>query len=136
MVYGKDFSAQVAELVFSSHATLEKAQAFYRDLKGRLPKYGRTPDDLQSSWAADFQRVVGDTQSIGQGHWDPAGLRRWAGERILATWLWVGLVSYRMQVLMGWLFFRPTSSAPQTKPSEPLLPPNLDDRPPPRIPGT
>lgn len=39
-------------------------------------------------------------------------------------------------VLMGWLFFRPTSSAPQTKPSEPLLPPNLDDRPPPRIPGT
>jgi len=65
--------------------------------------FGRTLDDLQSSWAADFQRVVGDAQSIGQGPWDPAGLRRWAGERIVATWLWVGLVSYRLQVLMGWL---------------------------------
>ncbi len=56
---GKDFSAQVAELVFSSHATLEKAQAFYRDLKGRLPKYGRAPDDLKI--LPGISPIIGDT---------------------------------------------------------------------------
>src|SRR5262249_54430816 len=44
---GKEFSAQIAEIVFSSTTTLDKAQAFYRDLKARLPKYGRTANDLK-----------------------------------------------------------------------------------------
>ena len=56
---GKDFSAQVAELVFSSHATLDKAQAFYRDLKGRLPKYGRTADDLKI--LPGISPIIGET---------------------------------------------------------------------------
>ncbi len=65
--------------------------------------FGRTLDDLQSSLARDFRGLIGDAQSIGQGPWDPAGFARWAEERIVATWLWVGLIAYRLQVLMGWL---------------------------------
>jgi FMN-dependent oxidoreductase (nitrilotriacetate monooxygenase family) len=44
---GQDFAAEVAEAVFTAWQTLEEAQAFYRSLKGRLAKYGRTPDDLK-----------------------------------------------------------------------------------------
>ena len=44
---GKEFAAETAEVVFASANTLEKGQAFYRDLKGRLPKFGRSPDDLK-----------------------------------------------------------------------------------------
>ena len=44
---GKDFAAETAEVVFSSDPTLAEGRAFYRDLKGRLAKFGRTPDQLK-----------------------------------------------------------------------------------------
>lgn len=44
---GKELAAKTAEVVFTGWQTLEQAQAFYRDLKGRLAKYGRKPDDLK-----------------------------------------------------------------------------------------
>jgi FMN-dependent oxidoreductase (nitrilotriacetate monooxygenase family) len=44
---GKDFAAATAEIVFTPADTLAKAQAFYKDLKGRMPKYGRDPDHLK-----------------------------------------------------------------------------------------
>ena len=44
---GKDFAARYAEAVFTAQRTLEEGQAFYRDLKGRLPKYGRSADELK-----------------------------------------------------------------------------------------
>ncbi|GAB2639051.1 LLM class flavin-dependent oxidoreductase [Nocardia goodfellowii] len=44
---GKEFAAQYAEAVFTAQRTLEEGQAFYRDLKSRLPKYGRSADDLK-----------------------------------------------------------------------------------------
>lgn len=34
-------------MVFVAHQTFAEAQAFYRDLKGRLPRYGRHPDHLK-----------------------------------------------------------------------------------------
>ncbi len=43
----KEVSARVADAVFTSQATLEDAQAFYADVKGRLAKFGRAPDDLK-----------------------------------------------------------------------------------------
>ncbi|MDE9365840.1 LLM class flavin-dependent oxidoreductase [Luteipulveratus sp. YIM 133132] len=43
---GKEFAARTAEAVFTAQQTLEDAQAFYRDLKGRLGGYGRSPEDL------------------------------------------------------------------------------------------
>ncbi|HVY18230.1 MAG TPA: LLM class flavin-dependent oxidoreductase [Rhodopila sp.] len=44
---GKELAARTAEGVFVAGYTLEGAQAFYADLKGRMPKYGRDPDHLK-----------------------------------------------------------------------------------------
>ncbi|HWL80971.1 MAG TPA: LLM class flavin-dependent oxidoreductase [Roseomonas sp.] len=44
---GKELAAETAEVVFSSDSTLEGSQAFYRDLKGRMAKYGRQPEELK-----------------------------------------------------------------------------------------
>ena len=38
---GRDFAAASADAIFSRHCTLEAGQAFYADVKGRLPKFGR-----------------------------------------------------------------------------------------------
>ncbi|HPX89304.1 MAG TPA: LLM class flavin-dependent oxidoreductase [Methylophilaceae bacterium] len=44
---GKDIAARTAEVVFTAQQSFEDAKAFYSDLKGRLVKYGRKPDDLK-----------------------------------------------------------------------------------------
>ncbi|MFD2330574.1 LLM class flavin-dependent oxidoreductase [Cohnella sp. GCM10020058] len=44
---GKELAARTAEVIFTAWQTLEEAQLFYADVKGRLAKYGRAPDDLK-----------------------------------------------------------------------------------------
>lgn len=44
---GKELAAQTAEVIFTAWQTLGEAQAFYRDVKGRLAKYGRQPEQLK-----------------------------------------------------------------------------------------
>ena len=44
---GKELAAKTAEVIFTAWQTLAEAQAFYSDVKGRLAKYGRKPDDLK-----------------------------------------------------------------------------------------
>jgi alkanesulfonate monooxygenase len=44
---GRDFAAQHAEAIYAAAQTLEEAQSFYRDVKARLAKFGREPDDLK-----------------------------------------------------------------------------------------
>ncbi|HUZ74200.1 MAG TPA: LLM class flavin-dependent oxidoreductase [Stellaceae bacterium] len=44
---GKEFAADIAEIVFTPLHTLEQAQTLYRDLKGRMEKYGRRPEHLK-----------------------------------------------------------------------------------------
>jgi alkanesulfonate monooxygenase len=44
---GRELAAQTAEVIFTAWQTLPEAQAFYRDVKGRLAKYGRSPDELK-----------------------------------------------------------------------------------------
>jgi FMN-dependent oxidoreductase (nitrilotriacetate monooxygenase family) len=44
---GKEFAAQVAEVVFGTATNLAEAKAFYDDLKGRMAKYGRRPDEMK-----------------------------------------------------------------------------------------
>ncbi|WP_163513367.1 LLM class flavin-dependent oxidoreductase [Fodinicola acaciae] len=56
---GREFGAATADAIFSAHGTLAAGQAFYRDVKGRLAKYGRTPDQLKILPGATF--VLGDT---------------------------------------------------------------------------
>ena len=44
---GLNLAARTAEVVFTAQQNLQDAQAFYRDLKGHLPKFGRTADQLK-----------------------------------------------------------------------------------------
>ncbi|GAB6256362.1 LLM class flavin-dependent oxidoreductase [Peribacillus sp. N1] len=44
---GKELAARTAEVIFTAWQTLEEAQEFYSDVKGRMAKYGRTPDELK-----------------------------------------------------------------------------------------
>ncbi|XVQ06725.1 NtaA/DmoA family FMN-dependent monooxygenase [Spirillospora sp. CA-255316] len=56
---GREFAAADADVIFSRHATLEDGRAFYKDVKRRLARYGRRPDDLKILPAATY--VLGDT---------------------------------------------------------------------------
>ena len=44
---GKELAAETAEVVFAAGNRLDSAQAFYADLKGRMPRFGRDPDSLK-----------------------------------------------------------------------------------------
>ena len=43
---GQDLAARTAEVVFTAQQTLDEARIFYRDLKGRLAKFGREGEQL------------------------------------------------------------------------------------------
>ncbi|MGW0252582.1 NtaA/DmoA family FMN-dependent monooxygenase [Nocardia goodfellowii] len=58
---GREFGAATADAIFTGHGTLEAGQRFYTDIKGRLAKYGRTPEELKILPAATF--VLGDTET-------------------------------------------------------------------------
>ncbi|GKU84708.1 LLM class flavin-dependent oxidoreductase [Niallia sp. NCCP-28] len=44
---GKELAARTAEVIFTAWQTLEEAQEFYADVKGRMKKYGRSPEELK-----------------------------------------------------------------------------------------
>lgn len=44
---GRELAAETADVVFTAQTSLARAQDFYRDLKGRLAKYGRSEDELK-----------------------------------------------------------------------------------------
>ncbi len=44
---GKEFAARHAEAVFTAQRTLDEGRRFYQDLKSRLARYGRSPDELK-----------------------------------------------------------------------------------------
>src|ERR1700678_3667127 len=58
---GREFAASSADAIFSRHSELEDGQVFYADVKGRLPKYGRSAADLLILPAATF--VLADTDA-------------------------------------------------------------------------
>ncbi len=56
---GKELAAATAEVVFGTSATIQSAVAFYKDLKGRMAKYGRAPEHLKI--LGGITVIVGDT---------------------------------------------------------------------------
>lgn len=44
---GIELAAKTAEVIFTAWQTIEEAQNFYKNVKGRLSKYGRSHDDLK-----------------------------------------------------------------------------------------
>ncbi|MBB5190757.1 alkanesulfonate monooxygenase [Silvimonas terrae] len=63
---GRELAARTAEVIFAAWQTLEEAQAFYRDVKGRLARYGRSPDDLKIM--PGLSAVVGRTQEEAEAY--------------------------------------------------------------------
>ncbi|WP_242909437.1 NtaA/DmoA family FMN-dependent monooxygenase [Actinomadura terrae] len=57
---GREFAAAEADVIFSRHGTLEDGRAFYKDVKSRLARYGRRPDELKIMPAVTY--VLGDTE--------------------------------------------------------------------------
>lgn len=57
---GRELAAQTAEVIFCAWQTYEEANTFYRDIKGRLSKYGRRPDELKVM--PGISPVIGRTQ--------------------------------------------------------------------------
>ena len=58
---GRELAAAQADAIFSRHHQLEDGQEFYRDVKARLAKYGRRPDQLKIIPGVSF--VLGDTDA-------------------------------------------------------------------------
>ncbi|TCU32782.1 LLM class flavin-dependent oxidoreductase [Rhizobium azibense] len=59
---GRDFAASCAELVFTLQHSLPDMQEFYTDMKDRVDKAGRNPDDCAILVSVD--PIVGETESI------------------------------------------------------------------------
>jgi FMN-dependent oxidoreductase (nitrilotriacetate monooxygenase family) len=60
---GREFAASDADAIFTRHGTLEAGQAFYADVKGRLPRYGRSPGELLILPAATFMLADTDAEA-------------------------------------------------------------------------
>ena len=58
---GREFAARYADGIFTRHGTLEAGQAFYADVKGRLARYGRSPEEMLILPGTTF--VLGDTDA-------------------------------------------------------------------------
>ncbi|MEV6396939.1 NtaA/DmoA family FMN-dependent monooxygenase [Streptomyces sp. NPDC051907] len=61
---GREFAASAADVVFTRHGTLEAGRAFYADVKGRLARHGRRPDELKVMPGVTF--VLGDSDAEAQ----------------------------------------------------------------------
>ncbi len=44
---GRDFAAEIAEVVFGTATEMGEARAFYADLKGRMVRFGRSPEQMK-----------------------------------------------------------------------------------------
>ena len=65
---GRELAAQTAEVIFVAHQTLDEAKQFYRDVKGRLARYGRRPEHLKIM--PGIFPVIGRTQEEAQEKFD------------------------------------------------------------------
>ncbi|MFD7656055.1 LLM class flavin-dependent oxidoreductase [Actinosynnema sp. NPDC059797] len=65
---GREFAAAKADAIFSRHAGLDAGRAFYADVKGRLARYGRRPEDLVVLPAATFALADTDAEAHELAH--------------------------------------------------------------------
>ncbi|GIQ69544.1 FMN-dependent monooxygenase [Xylanibacillus composti] len=86
---GQEFAAQTAEAVFTAWQTLEEAQAFYKSLKGRMTKYGRSPDSLKIM--PGVLPFIGSTES-------EAKLLEQQFQELVAPEVGIGMVSRMLRV--------------------------------------
>ncbi len=58
---GRELAARTADVVFTAQVSIPEAQAFYADVKGRMARYGRSPDHLKIM--PGIRYVLGATES-------------------------------------------------------------------------
>jgi FMN-dependent oxidoreductase (nitrilotriacetate monooxygenase family) len=44
---GRELAAETADVIFAAHPTIEGARTYYADVKARVARHGRDPDDLK-----------------------------------------------------------------------------------------
>ena len=64
---GREFAAEIAEMIYASAQSLDVAQDYYRDVKGRMAKYGREPDQLKITPGRSGPSIQGRPNSYGLG---------------------------------------------------------------------
>lgn len=65
---GREMAAATADVVYAVHDSVERARAYYADLKGRLAKHGREPGDLKILPA--FCPIVAPTRADAQAKYE------------------------------------------------------------------
>ncbi|SOE92644.1 alkanesulfonate monooxygenase [Burkholderia sp. D7] len=65
---GQELAARTADLVYTAQQTLQDAKKFYGSLKGRLSKYGRSPDSVVIM--PGVLAIVGKTESEAKEKYD------------------------------------------------------------------
>lgn len=65
---GRELGAATADVIYAINNTIDRGQAYYSDVKGRMAKYAREPDDLKIMPA--FCPVVGRTRAEAQAKYD------------------------------------------------------------------
>jgi N-acetyl-S-(2-succino)cysteine monooxygenase len=65
---GRDVAARLAELVFTAATTFEQAKEFYDDVRTRIPRFGRSQDQVKVM--PGFYPVVAPTASEAQEKYD------------------------------------------------------------------
>jgi len=65
---GRELGAATADVIYAINGSLDAARAYYDDVKGRMAKYGRAPDDLKIMPA--LCPVVGRTRAEAQAKYD------------------------------------------------------------------
>ncbi|CAB3627816.1 LLM class flavin-dependent oxidoreductase [Achromobacter marplatensis] len=61
---GRDFAAKWADVIFVNHSSLESAQAFYQEMKGRAASHGRDPATLKI--LPGIVPIVGETAAAAE----------------------------------------------------------------------
>jgi N-acetyl-S-(2-succino)cysteine monooxygenase len=65
---GRDLAAKLAEVVFTAQTTFEQAKEFYTDVMARLPRFGRTQNDVRI--LPGIYPVVGRTEAEAKEKFD------------------------------------------------------------------
>jgi FMN-dependent oxidoreductase (nitrilotriacetate monooxygenase family) len=65
---GRELAAKTADLVFTAQTRLDEARAFYADIKSRVVRYGRSPDDVKIM--PGVTPVIGATMAEAQAQYD------------------------------------------------------------------
>jgi FMN-dependent oxidoreductase (nitrilotriacetate monooxygenase family) len=86
---GRDFAARWADVVFCSHESLDSAVDFYADMKARVSRHGRDPDQL---------KILPATTPVVGATWDDALAKHRAFEALVVPEAGLSRLAYHVNV--------------------------------------